>query len=107
MLTITTHSPYLLSALNNYLYAGRIAKGLPESKEALKEIMSEDLWLDELNCSIYSLGESINGGAYCKNLIDDETGLIDFNYLDGVSIEMSDEFAKLKDLYIKELRSKR
>ena len=69
--------------------------------------MPKDLWLDEFNCSVYSLGESINGGAYCKNLIDEETGLIDFNYLDGVSIEMSDEFAKLKDLCIKELRSKR
>lgn len=107
MLTITTHSPYLLSALNNYLYAGRIAQELPESTEELVEIMSKDLWLESSNCSIYSLGETINGGKYCLDLVDSTTGMIDFNYLDGVSLTMSEEFGKLNNLFIKHQRAKR
>lgn len=107
MLTITTHSPYMLSALNNYLYAGRVAKELPESKEKLKEIMSQDLWLESDDCAIYSLGETINGGEYYLNLVDATTGLIDFNYLDGVSLTMSEEFSKLNNLYIQYQRAKR
>ncbi|MBQ8100874.1 MAG: AAA family ATPase [Paludibacteraceae bacterium] len=107
MLTITTHSPYLLSALNNYMYAGRIAKELAESKDELKKIIDEHLWLDSDDCAIYSLGETINGGEYCLNLVDSTTGMIDFNYLDGVSLIMSEEFGKLNKLFIQHQRAKR
>ena len=107
MLTITTHSPYLLSALNNYLYAGRIGKELTESKEELKGIIDEHLWLESDDCAIYSLGETINGGEYYLNLVDSTTGMIDFNYLDGVSLAMGEEFRKLNNLYIKHQRAKR
>ena len=106
-LTITTHSPYLLSALNNYLYAGRIAKELTESKDDLKAIVSEDLWLKSDDCAIYSLGETINGGEYYLDLVDPNTGMIDFNYLDGVSLTMSEEFGKLNNLFIRYQRAKR
>jgi predicted ATPase len=107
MLTITTHSPYFLSALNNYLYAGRIAKKLADSKEDLKKIVDEELWLEAEDCSIYSLGETINGGEYYLNLLDATTEMIDFNYLDGVSMIMGEEFGKLNNLYIKHQRAKR
>ncbi len=108
MLTITTHSPYLLSALNNYLYAGMISNGMGKGMlDILQESVPEYLWLDTQKCSIYSLGEEINKGKYCINLVDTETGLIDFNYLDGVSLKMGDEFSKLNRLYIQNERSKR
>lgn len=107
ILTITTHSPYLLSALNNYLYAGRIAKELVGSKDELQKIVSEELWLESDDCAIYSLGETINGGEYYLNLVDSTTGMIDFNYLDGVSLTMSEEFGKLNNLYIQHQRAKR
>ena len=99
MLTITTHSPYLLSALNNYLYAGVISKGMDKEKlDDLREIISDDLWLDT---------EDINKGKYCISLLDAETGLIDYNYLDGISLKMGDEFSQLNHLYILNERSKR
>lgn len=107
MLTITTHSPYFLSALNNYLYAGRIAKEIVESKEDLKKILNEELWLESDNCAIYSLGEMINGGEYCINLVDATTKMIDYNYLDGVSLTMGEEFGKLNNLYIQCQRANR
>lgn len=100
MLTITTHSPYLLSALNNYLYASALSKTMPEAVSQLEDIVPSSCWLQADNCAIYSLGERINGGSYCKNLVDSDTGLIDFNYLDGVSITMGEEFGKLQDIQI-------
>lgn len=103
ILTITTHSPYLLSALNNYLFAGSLNDGslTDEQKNTLLQVLEQDYWLKKESCSVYSLGKNINGGDYCVNLLDEETGMIDFNYLDGVSMSMSDEFDKLQELYLR------
>lgn len=101
-LTITTHSPYLLSALNNSLFAGfmmnRYGEGI--SKD-LSEIIDMDCLLTSDECSVYSLGELVNGkGVYCKSVVDPETGMIDSNALDGVSLLLSDEFSKLEDVLL-------
>lgn len=107
-LTITTHSPYLLSALNNYLFAGNMYEELGVSIiEGLRQLVDEKFWMKAQDCSIYSLGEEINRGDYCKSIVDTESGLIDFNYLDGVSISMSDEFTKMQRLYVEEKRTAR
>lgn len=106
-LTVTTHSPYLLSALNNYLYAGSISAELGiTSLEALKQLEDEKLWINAHDCSVYSLGEEINEGEYCKSIVDPDTGMIDFNYLDSVSIIMSEEFTKMQRIYVKEMRKR-
>lgn len=101
-LTITTHSPYLLSALNNSLFAGlminKYGKGI---KKELAEIIDLDCCLTPEECSVYSLGESVNGkGFYCKSVVDPETGMIDSNALDGVSLLLSAEFSKLEDIFL-------
>lgn len=101
-LTITTHSPYLLSALNNSLFAGLIIKKYGESiKEDLSKVIDKDCFLTPEECSVYSLGESVNGeGLYCKSIVDSETGMIDSNALDGVSLLLSAEFCKLEDVLL-------
>ena len=101
-LTITTHSPYLLSALNNSLFAGMLLKKCGEViKEDLFKILDKDCLLTPEGCSVYSLGESVNGdGWYCKTVIDQETGMIDSNALDGVSLLLSAEFSKLEDVLL-------
>lgn len=105
ILTITTHSPYLLSALNNYLYAGDLARTLSDkSKESLASLVDSQLWIDADECAVYSLGEEINDGVYCKSIIDTETNLIDFNYLDGVSLSMSEKFSQLEKLEFDDMR---
>lgn len=104
-LTITTHSPYLLSALNNYLYAGSIIEELgTEIYEEVGSLVDEKLWIKAKDVSVYSLGETINGGEYCKSILDKDSGMIDFNYLDGMSMTMSDEFTKMQRIYVKEKR---
>lgn len=102
-LTITTHSPYLLSALNNSLFAGLMLKQCGEGiKEELSKVIDKDCFLTPEECSVYSLGESVNGeGFYCKSVVDSETGMIDSNALDGVSLLLSAEFSKLEDVLLK------
>ena len=101
-LTITTHSPYLLSALNNSLFAGlMLTRFGDEIKKELSDIIAEDCYLTPEDCSVYSLGESVNGeGFYCKSIVDPETGMIDSNALDGVSLLLSAEFSKLEDVLL-------
>ena len=101
-LTITTHSPYLLSAMNNYLFAGTLVDEYKdEIKEEITKVLPEAYQLRPGECSVYSLGEDINGdGIYCKTLIDEETGMIDYNSLDTISAMMSEEFSAIEDAYI-------
>jgi predicted ATP-dependent endonuclease of OLD family len=101
-LTITTHSPYLLSALNNSLFAGLMMNRYGEGiNKELAEIIDQDCCLTPEECSVYSLGESVNGkGFYCKSVVDLETGMIDSNALDGVSLLLSAEFSKLEDILL-------
>lgn len=102
ILTITTHSPYLLSAMNNILFAGDLYKsGGEELRKHIDSIIPNGSLLDASDCSVYSLGEEINEGIYCKSLIDPETGMIDFNSLDGVSEELGEEFDELQRAAIK------
>ena len=56
------------------------------------------------DCAAYSLGEEMNGGEFCKSVISGETHLVDFNYLDAVSIETSEEYNRLQKLYISSRR---
>lgn len=101
-LTITTHSPYLLSALNNSLFAGLMLKQYGEGiKNELSKVIDKDCFLTPEDCSVYSLGESVNGeDFYCKSVVDSETGMIDSNALDGVSLLLSTEFSKLEDVLL-------
>ena len=101
-LTITTHSPYLLSALNNSLFAGSLLGQYGEEIEkGVSSVLNKEYCLTAGECSVYSLGESVNGkGVYCKSVVDPETGMIDSNALDGVSLLLSAEFDKLENAFL-------
>lgn len=105
-LTITTHSPYLLSDLNNYLYAGSLIEKYGDRiRASVESVISESLCIKPSECAVFSLGERINENqAYCKSLLDEESGMIDFNSLDNVSIQMGEEFEALENAYIEMLR---
>ena len=105
-LTITTHSPYLLSDLNNYLYAGSLIEKYGDRiRTSVESVIPESLCIKPCECAVFSLGERINENqAYCKSLLDEESGMIDFNSLDNVSIQMGEEFEALENAYIEMLR---
>lgn len=97
ILTVTTHSPYLLSAMNNILFAGKLIEKYGDGiRKYVDEIIPEECRLMAGDCSVYSLGKDINGGVYCRSLMDPVTGMIDYNSLDGVSEVLSDEFDSLQ-----------
>ncbi len=87
---IPTHSPYFLSAINDYLMAYK--KG-QLNKKATKKIIKEEYWLNVDDISCYQLK---NGKA--KSIIDKKTGLISDNIIDEVSDDMNDEFENLLDI---------
>ena len=89
--TYTTHSPFILSSLNNMLYAfkkGNLANN--EVKEKINKILSEKNWIDPKYFSAYQI---IDGKA--KSIMDRKTGLIKDNVIDYVSEDIIDDFRKI------------
>jgi len=89
-LTITTHSPYILSHLNLLLYAYQVAEKHPDRKEAVAAIVPEASWINPKEFACYQVE---NGGV--QSLVDEELGLIDNNELDGLSGDAADAFDNL------------
>lgn len=88
---ITTHSPYILSALNNLIEAGNIAKNADDEKKArLHDIIPEQLHIDIDKVAVYGLKD-----GKLTDLIDREENLIDATFLDEVSNEIGREFDQL------------
>jgi hypothetical protein len=89
-LTITTHSPYILSHLNLLLYAYQVAEKHPDRREAVAAIVPEASWINPKEFACYHVGD---GGV--KSLVDEELGLIDNNELDNISGDKADAFDQL------------
>jgi predicted ATPase len=89
-LTITTHSPYILSHLNLLLYAYQVAEKHPDRQEAVAAIVPEASWINPKEFACYQVE---NGGV--QSLVDEELGLIDNNELDGLSGDAADSFDNL------------
>jgi len=85
---LTTHSPYLLTALNNGLQAGLIRDQMPEEwKKVTNKYINEEHVLKPGSVNAYSLDD-----RGCHRIIDDETGLILADAIDEVSSQIAIEF---------------
>jgi len=92
-LVMTTHSPYVLTKINNLLKAGSISRKLSEEqRKTLESRTSRRAWLLARNVRAYA----IKDGNLCSILGND--GLIDADYLDEASGQLSEEFSHLLDL---------
>ncbi|MDO7854487.1 AAA family ATPase [Hymenobacter convexus] len=92
-LTITTHSPYVLSALNLALYANKVATLFPHQRKKVAKLIPEKYWLKAEEFSAYFVAK---GDA--KSIFDTKTGLLSESQLDEVSGEFADVFDRLTDL---------
>lgn len=89
---ITTHSPYVLASLNNLIKAHLV--GQEENKEkSVGELIHPLLWV---NPERLFVGYLENGGI--RNIIDEETSLINHEELDGVSVDIMDKFDHLLEI---------
>jgi len=88
-LIITTHSPYILTSLNNLLLAFKVGS---KNLEAEK-IVDKNSWIDPKKFNAYLISD---GGA--KKIFNEDTGLIDDDTLDSTSESILYEFDHLMEL---------
>lgn len=86
---LTTHSPYILTSLNNLIQAF-ITGSKNGNEEKVVDIIEKKYWLNPKDVSAYML--TIDGTA--ENIIA-EDGLIKAEKIDGVSKTINDEFDKI------------
>jgi predicted ATP-dependent endonuclease of OLD family len=87
---LTTHSPYILSVINNLLFASMVE----EQGECLEQ--NQGFFLRPAQTGVYRLKDGKSA-----SIIDPETHLIDQNSLDEVSDELADEFDRLYDRFLR------
>lgn len=95
---ITTHSPYLLSHLNNLMLAYKLFQN-DEIKEEVRQIVNERYMVNPENVAVYGLEP--NGEKNCTSIISEKTGLISINSLDSASEFIGDDYDRLYNLFLK------
>jgi predicted ATPase len=95
-LIITTHSPYVLTVINNLLFAKRVIDKNNDKTKDVSEIIEEPFQIDQANFSAYSLS---NSTEYCESIFNEKTGLIKQSYLDAVSEMLSSDFNNLYTIH--------
>jgi AAA ATPase domain len=93
-LLMTTHSPYVLSALNNLIFAYKVANEVPERAEEVAQIIPREQWLNPEDFAAYYVAD---GGI--RSIVNPKTGLISENELDSVSEDIGGEFDELMSIY--------
>lgn len=94
---LPTHSPYILSSLNNLLYAyhvGHLNHG--QFKEKVDKVIPEKYWLNPNEISVYYLKDN----GTCIDIFDTDENLINTDYIDSVSREISKEFDELLSMEV-------
>lgn len=89
-LMLTTHSPYILTPLNNLLLAYQTGQ---KNYEATKKIVDPDLWIDPDRFECYY----VDNGTI-ESVLNKKTRLMDLDDLDSVSETINDEFDRLSNL---------
>ena len=90
-LVLTTHSPYVLFALNNCMMGGLVKKNIPLKER--KTFASYKSWIDPKKVSIYEIHD---GTLKC---IQDEDGIIEDNYLNQAYKENTSEYMSLLNYF--------
>jgi hypothetical protein len=95
---MTTHSPYVLSAINNLIFAYKVAHEVPEKAEEVAKIIPREQWLNPEDVAAYYVGDGT-----VTSIMEDEVGLIGENELDAISEDIAGE----RDILFKILKSKK
>jgi len=92
-LFLTTHSPYVLSSLNNLIYAYKVGNikgnGVKTSK-----IIDKKYWVNPSDVSAFLL----NDHGEAENLLDEELQQIAVERIDEISQAINEEYDKLSDI---------
>lgn len=89
--TYTTHSPFILTALNNMLYAFKKGNNANDNvKKKISKIIDQKNWISPDDFSAYEIK---NGKA--KSIFDRKKGLIKENSIDVISEEIIEDFRNI------------
>jgi len=86
---ITTHSPYILSSINNLIIAGSLSNS-PETQNEAKQILGISSFIDPSRVSAYKI---VNGDFI--DIFDYDVNLINADSIDQVSDKIYADFEKL------------
>jgi predicted ATPase len=89
-LIITTHSPYILYAINNCLMGSIISEKL--SEEEKKEFASFNSWISPSQVNVFEI-ESKNGTL--KSIKNSKTGTVDKHYFNTVMNDIMNEYYEM------------
>jgi predicted ATPase len=89
-IVVTTHSPYILSALNTLLYSNEVGKKHPEKVE---KVVDRNLWLDYDRVMTYFVD---NGTV--RSIMDEEMKMIKSEEIDSASRIINEQYSDLADI---------
>ena len=89
-LLITTHSPYILYALNNCMMGYLIKDNMPEKEQ--NQLLSKDSWIDPKLVSVWEIEE--NKGTI-KPIQNEKTGTVSKHYFNRIMNNVMDEYYKM------------
>lgn len=96
-LILTTHSPYVLSKINNLIKAGDLERRLGKSYlPVLNSVIPKRARLTAGTVRAYAIVDGVT-----KSILD-EDGLINADYLDDISNEIGSEFSRLLEIEFQE-----
>ncbi len=90
-LVITTHSPYVLTSINNLMYAYKVGQ---INNDETDKIIEKEYWLNPNDVSVYMM---LTNGE-CEDIFDREEGLIKAEKIDGVTNILNEQFSSLLNL---------
>lgn len=88
---LTTHSPYILTALNNLLYAYKTGQ---EHKHEVNKVIQEKYWLNPEDVSVYMMMPD----GTCEDIVDREEDLIKAEKIDTISQKINEDFNALMEI---------
>ena len=89
-LVVTTHSPYILSALNNLLYAGQVGS---RQKNEVSKIIPSMYWLSSGQTMAYTMD---NGCI--ESIMNEDLQQIEAERIDGISVALNEQYEQLLDI---------
>lgn len=88
---ITTHSPYVLSVINNLMFAYKVGQKSPDK---VNKIVKKESWLAPEKVNAYMLTTAKGS----ERIIDDELCMIKAERIDEVSEKLNDDYDKLLNI---------
>jgi len=89
---LTTHSPFILYAINNCIMGKTISSEMPINEQ--EELKSRNSWIDTKYVSIWQIENGIN-----KSVIDERTGTVTKHYFNEVMNELMDEYYEMLNYF--------